>query len=167
MTVKKVFQAKYPRCQVKRSGARKLEYKLGNESYKLTFKLGTANKSSVIFSVDCIFEKENKLDIKHCDEFVFCDINKATGIYFIEDKGGDPNNLEEKKVYAQIKKGADLVEENFADGEQFEFMPILVIKKKYRPPSSFSKTRKKYFIKIRGKEKAIVILKEGDILPPL
>lgn len=142
--IKRWFLEKFPTCICK-----------GNKP--ALCELGKLD-SPVVFCVDGIADQisqeSGKKKKKRCDEFVFCDIKNATGIYCIENKGG--KNIDLSKIRKQLQGGAKIIEKRLDPSEAFGFMPVLVtsgippsylkelINKKYRV--KFRKIAERYYI---------------------
>ena len=126
-------------------------------------KLG-ALKSPIIFDTEEIFKKYEP-ESRRCDEFVFCDIEQATGIYCIENKGGNMKYLEDDDICEQLNDSAKFLESYIYYQEKFKFLPVLV---------TIDKTLIAYrgvFVQLevtmKDKVKAVEFLKKGEPLPPL
>ena len=113
MTIKNIFHDSYTQCK----RAKPSNYKLKNAA------------NHVVFCVDCLFNILSKCGRK-CDEFIFFDMkHDVTGIYLVERKKNQSNNV--KRVKEQLQGGACFITQFLendpaTEGHQFDFMPVLV-----------------------------------------
>ena len=120
-------------------------------------------KSPEVFCVDKICDKLGYKG-KRCDEIVLCDVRGGTGVYCIENKGGEPGNLRASRVCKQLQGGADIVGERLGDGEIPRFHPVLVVHDLTNSVLRGFRYRKIKMQNLR-RERHICILKEGKNLP--
>ena len=97
------------------------------------YKLQNKIQSRDIFSVDKVFFKDDRRG-EHCDEFIFFDLAiNQVGIYLVERK---TNTRNMSHIVEQLQGGAQHIEcfrrSNKFVIDEFDFIPVLVSKKKSR-----------------------------------
>ena len=112
--VKRIFHDKYQECEI----TQRPEYKLGRI------------ERPTVYSVDCIFDKIARIGGSRCDEFIFFNLNpSSTGIYLVERKDNDGNNV--IKVKEQLQGGAKVIEDFLkndpaTERQPYDFTPVWV-----------------------------------------
>ena len=150
--VKRIFNDRHQECDIEQLP----EYKLQGIN------------SPIVYSVDCLFSRGGGRSGRRCDEFVFFDLlQRSTGIYLVERKDNNCNNI--TKIKEQLQGGAGFIEDFLDDdpatiGEPFDFMPVWVSKGvKGSTRNKLIKTR----ISLHGRRKLIKHVKVKGTLPRL
>lgn len=155
--VKRIFNDRHQECDIEQLP----QYNHGK------YKLGEVI-SPIVYSVDCLFDKDPRRGGRRCDEFIFFDsAQRSTGIYLIERKDNNSNNI--SKIIEQLQGGAGFIEDFLnddpaADGEPFDFMPVWVSR---GVKASTRKKLMKIRILLRGRNKPIKQIHTKGTLPKL
>ena len=140
-----------------------LKYKACAIPLPKEYKLQDKIKNPRTFCVDCVFLQDNRGGDR-CDEFVFLDLNtNQVGIYLVERK---TNAVDASHIEKQLQGGAQHIE-HFRKShslirEQFDFMPILVSKRRAR---SALRAWKKKLIVLGDKERRVRHIYRKEKLP--
>ena len=127
------------------------------------YKLQNKIQNPHTFCVDCVFLQDNRGG-ERCDEFVFFDLaTNRVGIYLVERK---TDTINVSHIVKQLQGGAQHIEyfrksHSFIK-EQFDFMPMLVSKRKAR---SALRAWKKKLIVLGDKERRVRHIYRKEKLP--